>query len=256
MAIEEKYIELINADIDGELDEPGRAQLQTYLAGHPEARALHEELAAFCRRLDAVPPLEPPPQIRAAILGSVRPSAQVIRPHASFWRQVVAMPIFRHAAAFAAGAIMTFALISSNRISDRVFDDVTGLVGTIAVTDATIDRSGSIILARQDVAGTVSTHEAGSLTVVDFNLSTRDPLEIVAGFSERNLWFRGFAQLAKSDDASVVTGKGEVRMHMTGRNRYAIYLQQTGRGPAAIHLKFYSGENLIHEAELDITVGN
>jgi len=251
MAIDEKYIELINADVDGELDKSGQAELRDFLARNAEARAMHENLASFCRELNAVPMLEPPPQLRSDILGAIRPTARVIRPEAAFWRQVVSMPMFRHAAAFAAGAFMTFALISSNRISDRAFDDVTGLVGTISDTDATASAARSLNLATQDIAGTVSVHVSGSLTVVDFNLSTREPLEIIAGFSNRDLWFRGFAQL-ENDDASVVADKGEVRMRMNGRNRYAIYLQQASRMPTAIHLKFYSGGDLVHEADLEL----
>jgi len=251
MAIDEKYIELINAEIDGELDESGQSELRDYLAKNPEARTAHDDMAAFCRELDSVPSLEPPSDLRSDILAAIRPTARVIRPDPGFWRQVVSMPMFRHAAAFAAGAFMTFALISSNRISDRAFDDVTGLVGTISDTDNSASALRSISLGRQDIAGTVSVHSAGSLTVVDFNLSTRNPLEIIAGFSTRDLWFRGFAQL-ENDDASVVADKGEVRMRMNGRNRYAIYLQQASRTPASIHLKFYSGGDLVHEADLDL----
>lgn len=251
MAIDDKTLELINADIDGELDDAGREQVHAILAENAEARAMHKELAAFSGRLGEIEDLEPPPHLKFALIDAYasRPAAPAAPLPA--WRQVLAMPMFRHAAAFAGGVIMTFALINSNQLSNRAFDDVTGLVGTISEADPTLTRENSISLARQDLAGTVSIHEAGSLTVVDFNLASNDPVEIIAGFSDRDLWFRGFAQL-ENDDAEVSADNGQVRMRMQGRNRYAVYLQQASKEPAAIHLQFFAGGSLIHEASLSL----
>jgi len=249
MALDEKTIELINADVDGELGVTDRERLQANLAQNEEARALHDELSTFCRQLDSVERLEPPPHLKYALLDSFasrpKPEAQAM----PAWRQVLAMPMLRHAVAFAAGVFMTFALVNSNQISNRAFDDVTGLVGTISDVDPAVSSDNSINLTRGDIAGTVSIRENGSLTVLDVNLSSKETIEIIAGYSDRDLWFRGFAQL-ENDDANVVTDTGEVRMRLKGRNRYAIYLQQASRTPASVHLQFYAGGNLVHEADL------
>lgn len=249
MAIDENTIELINADVDGELGDSERAQLHAYLAQNEEARALHRELGAFCRQLDDVEPVEPPQHLKFSLLDSFRSRPKPVAPALPAWRQMLAVPMLRHAVAFTAGVFLTLALVSSNRISDSAFDDVTGLVGTIADSGLAYKSENSINLARNDIAGTVSIHESGSLTVVDVNLSSKETIEIIAGYSDRDLWFRGFAQLEK-DDAKVVADKGEVRMSLKGRNRYAIYLQQASRTPASIHLRFYAGGNLVHEADL------
>jgi len=45
MTIEAKYIELINSDLDGEIDDAGRAELAAYLESNPEARAMQSEFA-------------------------------------------------------------------------------------------------------------------------------------------------------------------------------------------------------------------
>lgn len=249
MAIDEKTIELINADVDGELGDSDRERLRATLAQNEEARALHDEFNTFCRQLDSVESIEPPPHLKYALLDSFAARPKSPEQAVPVWRQVLAIPMLRHAVAFAAGVFMTFALVNSNQISDHAFDDVTGLVGTISDVNPTLSSDNSINLTRGDIAGTVSIRENGSLTVLDVNISTKDTVEIIAVYSDRDLWFRGFAQL-ENDDANVVADKGEVRMRLKGRNRYAIYLQQASKTPASIHLQFFAGGSLVHEADL------
>jgi hypothetical protein len=252
MAIEAKYVELINSDLDGEISDAGRADLAAYLQANPEAQAMQAELAELCGALDAVTPVEPPTHLKYAIMDSLkRPPAR--RPaQVSGWRRIYAAPMLRHAAAFAAGSILTFALFNSNQISDQAFDDVTGLVGTISETVPTESGQGSINLTSNEIAGTVSVHNAGALKVIEFNLSAEGPVEIIAEFSNLDLWFKGFAQL-ENDNASIVADEGLVRMRMQGRNRYAMYLQHASSMEAPVSFKFYAAGDLIHEATLTLS---
>ena len=76
--IDDKLIELINAEIDNEISEADRTQLETQLAGNPEARALHQEYQQLARTLDPLGDLVPPSQIRENILDAVSPTASSI----------------------------------------------------------------------------------------------------------------------------------------------------------------------------------
>ena len=249
MAIEAKYVELINSDLDGEISDAERAELAAYLEANPEAQAMRAELADLCGALDAMTPVEPPTHLKYAIMDSLKkPPAR--RPVQTWgWRRIFAAPVLRHTVAFAAGSVLTFALFSSNQISDQAFDDVTGLVGTISETVPTEAGQGTINLTSNEIAGTVSVHNAGALKVIEFNLSAEGPVEIVAEFSNLDLWFKGFAQL-ENDNASIVADEGVVRMRMQGRNRYAMYLQHASNIDAPVNFRFYAGGDLIHEAEL------
>ena len=249
MTIEAKYIELINSDLDGEIDDAGRAELAAYLEANPEARAMQSELADLCGALDSMAPVEPPGHLKYAIMETLKkPPAR--RPIQEFdWRSIFAAPMLRHAGAFAAGAVLTFALVSSNQISDQAFDDVTNLVGTISETVPGEFGHGAINLTSNEIAGTVSVHDAGALKVIEFNLSAEGPVEIVASFPSLDVWFKGFAQL-ENDNASIVASEGIVRMRMQGRNRYAMYLQHVSNTDVPVNFKFYAAGDLIHEAEL------
>lgn len=255
MAIEAKYVELMNADLDGEISDAERVDLAEHLESNPEAAAMQAELAELCGALDEMGQMDPPPHLKYTILDSLQNPKKTARTRSSGFslQQLFAMPALRHAVTFGAGAFLTFALISSDRISDHAFDDVTGLVGTIS--DSVPDASGknTIRLTSNEIAGVVSTYPAGSLNVIDFNLAAEGPIEIVAEFSNKDLWFKGFAQL-ENDDTRIVADKGLVRMHIQGRNRYALYLQHTNDIDSIVNFKFYSAGNLIHEA--DLIIGN
>jgi hypothetical protein len=255
MVIEPKYVELMHAELDGEISDAERIDLAEYLEANPKAQTMRAELADLCGALDELAPMDPPPHLKYAILDSLQKSRSTreSRKSSGFgWRRLLAAPALRHSVAFAAGAILTFALVSSNQISDQAFDDVTGLVGTIS--DAAPNPSGQNIirLTSNEIAGMVSVRGAGSLNVIDFNLAAEGPVEIVAEYSDYNLWFKGFAQL-ESDNAEILADQGLVRMHIQGRNRYALYLQHTNDIDTTVNFKFYAAGNLIHEADLMIS---
>ena len=72
MTIEAKYIELINSDLDGEIDDAGRAELAAYLEANPEARATQSELADLCGALDSMAQVEPPGHVKYAIMETLK----------------------------------------------------------------------------------------------------------------------------------------------------------------------------------------
>lgn len=253
MAIDEKYIALINAGLDGELSPDESAELDDFLEESAEGRALHASLRKLCGVLDAVPELPPPPHLRHVIMEYVSPQAKVTG-NASLWQTLLGLPVVRFGGAFALGIILTLTLISSDRISKNAFDDVTGLVGTI--TSGSIATGGSSIsLSSSEIAGTVTTRLAGSIMIIDFDLSSHGPVEIVAGFSDPDIWFNGFAQL-ESTGTSVSAEAGEVRMKMQGKRRYAVYLHNASGTGATISLSFYAAGTLVHEENLQFGAKN
>jgi hypothetical protein len=253
MAIEPKYVELMNADLDGEISDAERIDLSKYLEANPEAAKFRSELAELCGSLDEMGQVKPPPHLKYAILDSLQKPRPAQRDSGGFgWQQLFGLPVLRHAVTFAAGAFLTFALISSNQISDQAFDDVTGLVGTISESAPEATGQNTIRLTSNEIAGIVSVQAAGSLNVIDFNIAAEGPVEIVAEFSDHDLWFKGFAQL-ESDNARILADEGVVRMHIQGRNRYALYLQHTNDIDTPVNFRFYAAGNLIHEAQLVIS---
>ena len=251
MTIDPKYFELIQADIDGEIDDAGKAELESFLADSEEGRAVYEQLETLCRSLDGLPPVEPPPHLRHVLLNQA-PVKTAAQASPGFLQRLFAGPVLGYAGMFAAGVALTLALVDSNQISKGAFDDVTGLVGTIADSEFAVPEHGAVNVDETAVAGTVTLRSTGPILIVDFDLSARQPLEIVAAYSDRTIWFNGFAQL-ESSGTSIAAEAGAVTLNMDGKRRYAVYLNNPGMRPATIDLQFRADEQVIHEAQLSFS---
>lgn len=251
MTIDPKYFELIQADIDGEIDDAGKAELESFLADSEEGRSVYEQLETLCRSLDGMPSIDPPQHLRHVLLNQA-PVKAAPQPSPGFLQRLFAGPILGYVGMFAAGVALTLTLVDSDQISRGAFDDVTGLVGTIADSEFAVPEHGTISVDKSEVAGTVTLRSTGPILIVDFDLSSRQPVEIVAAYSDKTIWFNGFAQL-ESSGTSIAAETGAVTLNMDGKRRYAVYLNNPGMRPATIDLRFMADDQVIHEAQLSFS---
>ena len=252
MSIDPKYFELIQAEIDGEIDPADKADLEAFLAESEEGRIVYEQLENLCKSLDGMQELDPPPYLRHVVM-NMAPVTSAPRPEKTIIQRLFSGPALGYIGMFAAGVALTLALVDSDQISRGAFDDVTGLVGTIADSDLVVPEHGTIWIDESEVAGTVTLRSTGPILIVDFDLSAKQPLEIRAGYSDKSIWFNGFAQL-ESTGTSVSAEEGAVKLQMDGKRRYAVYLNNPGERPATISLQFIAGDELIHEGQLQFGV--
>ena len=170
-----------------------------------------------------------------------------------FLQVLFAAPALRYALSFAGGVFLALSIVNTGQVSNQAFDNVTGLVGTVAdPVDATL--ASSVSVDELDVAGVVSLRSAGSLLILDFDLVAKDHIEVEADYSDPSIWFNGFAQLP-SDDTTVSAEAGRVRLGMAGKRRYAVYLHNQGGRDATVKLRFLADGQVVHEASLDYTPG-
>jgi len=251
MAINENYTDLINADIDGEISDEERTELQAFLADSADGRALHGELSSLCHTLDNVDEEEPPAHLTHVIMNSVPKAPAADEQSPGFLQVLFSTPALKYAATFAAGVFLALSIVNSSQISNQAFDDVTGLVGTVAEpVDSSL--SSSISVTELDFAGTVSLRSAGSLMILDFDLVSKDHIEIEADYSDPNIWFNGFAQL-ESEGTTISAENGLVRLGMEGKRRYAVYLHNQGGHETTVNLRFMADGEVVHEASLEYT---
>ena len=248
MTIDPKYFELIQAEIDGEIDAAGKAELETFLAESEEGRTVYEELEMLCRSLDGMPSMDPPPHLRHVLLNQA-PVKAAPRPSPGLVQRLFSGPLLGYAGVFAAGVALTLALVDSDQISRGAFDDVTGLVGTIADPEFVVPRHATVSVDESVIAGTVTLRSTGPILIVDFDLAAKQPVEIIAGYSDRTIWFNGFAQL-ESTGTNVAADASTVTLVIEGKRRYAFYLNNPGLRPATIDLRFMANGEMIHEAQL------
>ena len=126
--LDNHQIELVHADVDGELPAGQRGELSRLLLANPEARALHDELRRLSRLLDGLPKLDPPAGLASAVLDGIpwQQAARSAAPAVSWWHTAP-----RIAAAMAAGALLTATVY---HLARPFGDDVDGseVSGTMA----------------------------------------------------------------------------------------------------------------------------
>jgi len=248
MTIDEKYTELINAEIDGEIQPDEKAELEAFLAESEAGRALQEELRKLCGTLDAADLLDPPQHLRHVVMNSI-PTPTPVAESPGFFQSLFAVPAMRYAATFAAGVVMTFVIVDSAQIQEGALDDVATLVGTISdVGD--IPGIASTVIHKADVAGSVTLRRADAILIIDFDLSTKGPIDVIASYEDKTVWFNGFAQL-ESTGTSVSADDGQIRIQVEGKRRYAVYLHNSERHNLSINLEFFANGEAVHEAVLE-----
>jgi len=248
MTIEHKFTDLINADIDGEISDAEQLELQAYLDDNPEGQALHDELASLCATLNGVEQEEPPTFMRHIIMNSVPPT-RTTEDSPGFLQILIATPALKYAATFAAGVLLALSIVNSSQVSNQAFDDVTGLVGSVA-DPVLAELQGTVAVTGPEVAGTVSLRSAGSLLILDFDLVAKGHIEIEAQYTDRTIWFNGFAQL-ESVGTTVSAETGLVRLGMEGKRRYAVYLHNPGGRKTTVSLRFMAAGEVVHQSTLD-----
>lgn len=121
--VDTRKLELLHAEIDGELDAHQRAELARSLLAHPETRAIRDELRRLCGRLDAIGQVAPPTELVGAILAALPPATAVpgrSRWSAGNWRY----------AAMLAGVIVAGAAVF--RLTNGQLTPATEVAGTLA----------------------------------------------------------------------------------------------------------------------------
>ena len=128
---DDRLNELLNAELDGELDGAGQVELERLLAASPEAKLRRDELRRVADALSHLKPVDPPPELREAVLAAFRPgAAKVVRfPAARVQRRWVP-----YAGALAAGVALG-AIGLSLYYAPRDEFDAASLAGTMADPD-------------------------------------------------------------------------------------------------------------------------
>jgi hypothetical protein len=246
--LDERLIELIQADVDGELDRHSaadRADLARALLGDADARGLREELMRLRAALSRVPEVAPPAGLRSDILASVeaRPPATVAAGSGA---------ALRYAAVFAGGALVTTLAFVLFRGTGANFD-AARIVGTLAPADRGIVAGSSrdLNFERAGVAAGVTLHDLDPLIIIDLELDSLSPVEVVAGFDPGMLRFAGFSAL-EDEAPSVNVTASRVTLVSSGAHRYAVVLRRTDGRATRVHLEFTRDGTAVGAADLDV----
>jgi len=185
--IEDRHIELIHAELDGELTSEQRAELSRLLLANPEARSLRDELNRLFGALAQLEDAEPPRELHAAVLDAIGAQQGPARPVRRSW---YTGPVFRYAAVFLGGLLASAVLLGPGA-RQAAGPGVSDLVGTIggqhaAGRGAPIDR---VQLDLAQVSGAVNSYHLEGQLVVELDLKASEPIEVIATHGAQTVHF-------------------------------------------------------------------
>lgn len=234
--IEERYLELIHAEVDGELPDAERAELSRYLLANPEARAFREQLRSVCAALDGIEQVEPPQGLKDSIIQAIAAQG----PHGRIVPRPVGRPslALRYAAAFAGGLLVSaiaFQIGFESR-DGLVLHELVGTMARPGVTGA-VERIDSIRLDHARLRGEVSLYATGTALVLTFDVAPRQDTDVVVDFGQRE---ERFSWNATEDSRPL---------------RHAVALGeigQSGRAGEVVTIRFLAEGELLHEGVLEV----
>lgn len=197
MSIASEHVDLIQADLDGELDGPERAELARYLLAHPEARAEREALARVCSALDSIPAEDPPPDLQSRIMAAL-PPLQRGKP----------APL-RFAAGLAAAALVAaFAYQLGATRAPLPSGDLVGTMAQPAQDTVTTAAAGAVRDEARVQAGrfaaVVALHGTPTKPRVSVSVQAGAGLEVIARAGEQEIRLDGPALSRSSGGAPVI----------------------------------------------------
>jgi hypothetical protein len=242
---EKRALELINAEIDGDLQAGERAELDALLESSAEFRATRAELRKLAQMLDSLPEQAPPSDLAERVLRRVElPRQQPTSLLSGFFSSFQAAPA---AAAFAAGLLVAVGVyeISSEKTAGV---DASAIVGTMVAKPQSQPGTyrDSMVIKTPGISGTVALSGSGNMRILNFDLDTVEETEIVIALAEASLGFGGIARAASSGtsaEQSYQVTNGTLRMINQGRQTFSVFLLDAAEdgGDREISIGIFSG---------------
>jgi len=229
--VDERTLDLINADIDGELTPEQSQELDAILEASADARTMRSELLRLTNLLDNQPAVNPPADLAQNILQQIK----LPEPAGSFSLSGL-FSSFQPATAglaFAAGLLATVSFYELAPDNNPGFDTA-GMVGTMIANpgDRSTDLADNMSFSEPGLTGSVSLQSGKEIFALEFNLESTDTVEIEVAFAEAGLGFGGIAHAVidhKAADESYEISGGTLRVINQGRQSFTVFLLNAGR---------------------------
>ncbi len=241
-----RLLALLHAELDGDLDAAGQAELASHLATDPELARLRAELAAVDVGLAALPAVEPPAVVLADILAGLPP----VR------RESVVVPLRAPAAAPTSAPLAAPTVLRSRRVV-RVWAYAASLIAMVGA-GVLLQQSGLLTAELAGEAAGTLVHPGAPAELLD-----SVPLEF-PGISGRAQAFRDEGvrldiELANAEDLRVVVLGGGTEQALAAprqpngaRQQLQLQLPAAAIAAGRVNLRLEAQGRVVGEASLAV----
>ncbi len=247
--IDDKYIELINLEIDGNISDEDRHELERYLESHTDALEHYNALRNTADMLDGTEEIEPPAALSRDIIESIferhsEAKGRCLSTGGVSWRTFRWRPGF----AFAAGIIAGLFLFASAMLFIMKSPIGEGnLYGTIAGSKETAVQR-TVVIDVPGVQGSVSTRRSGETIVAELEIWS--PNEILVQFIHGDdIYFEGI-RTERPGTPRISVFAGRIELALTGEGEYIIGLNDRSGSHSPIDLRITSNGDVLFEERI------
>lgn len=254
--IDQRALDLLNGNVDGELSSAEQDELNILLAGSNKVRNLDVELKTFTRLLDELPQREPPEYLQSAIERQVRLPVQSNRHEETpgFFGTWLPAHWLRTGFALAAGAVLTIGVYEMGS-EPMTAQDAANMAGTMVDNQANDQGEllDSVHIFTDRLNGSVELRSNEEFFNLDVQLNSDGPTQVVVNFAERGLEFEGISRNQDGKD-TILIAEGAINVTSSGEQSYILQLRRTSKTQQAapLELEFFANNILVHEASLNI----
>lgn len=228
--VDPRTLELIQAELDGELDAAGQAELSARLADDAEARVQREQLQRMAQTLSQLAPVEPP-----AGLSQRWQSARAVAP-VTLRQPARRRWIGRGGLAMAAATLLCALALGLSDMGRQQLDS-RDLVGTLG-PDAGAGRTVPVEL--DGVRGSIALASGASGWDLVFDLDSAEPVAVSANYDPAALRWDGYSHTG-AGDVAVDASPGKIAFVNQGVQHLVLHLRPGTGGQVLIRFQDQSG---------------
>jgi hypothetical protein len=247
--IDDKYIELMNLEIDGALSDEDRHKLERYLESHADALEHYNALRNTTDILNGTEEIEPPAALSRDIIESIferhsEAKGRCLSTGGVTWRTFRWRPGF----AFAAGIIAGLFLFASALLFIMKSPAGEGnFYGTIAgLKDATAQRTA--VIDGPGVQGLVRTRRSGETIVAELEIWSPDEI-LVQFIHGDDIYFEG-VRTERPGTPRISVFADRIELALTGKGEYIIGLNDRSGSRSPIDLRITSNGVVLFEKRI------
>ena len=256
--IPQKFIELINKEIDGLDSRAESRKLKGYLAKHAEAKRMYEDLAKTADALRRIEDVEPPAYLRQHILNSLgKNRSEEVRGQGLWTRLLDALgerSLPKYALVFASGFAIGVILLLIVVPRDLGVRDTSELTGTMALVPelSVFQPADSAVFRAPEASGVVKTYYGSNFIIAEVRLQSDKPVTTQIGFRPESMTFSGYKRL-QGEEGSLDVGQNTVALTQSGANRCFVTFLSEGESGGPLEIKVLGGGRTLYQAVLRTT---
>jgi anti-sigma factor RsiW len=183
----ERVVELVYGELDGENSAGESAELARIIEADPEAKALVDQTRAFFGTLEAMPEADPPEELKGRIMNSIEhlqkpvaaPAPSFSARIANLFQPILVRPGYAMAYAFAAGLLVATAAVLT--LTGPAVDDNGPVQATIGTSVSNVIDETGVVLG--DVEAALATMASNGEVILEIDLAgqSSEPIQITVG---------------------------------------------------------------------------